>query len=54
MMVSELQHMLTSNTCLMDITGTGISDGFPTGGVDAHESNKFFAQLPYDVLAIGK
>ncbi|EIM80836.1 uncharacterized protein STEHIDRAFT_105252 [Stereum hirsutum FP-91666 SS1] len=33
--------------------GTGLSDGFPTGGVDAHESNKFFAQLPYDVLAIG-
>lgn len=33
--------------------GTGISDGFPAGGVDAHDSNKFFQQLPYDVLAIG-
>jgi hypothetical protein len=33
--------------------GTGLSDGFPTGGVDAHESNKFFSQLPYDILAIG-
>ncbi|KAI0767149.1 Metallo-dependent phosphatase-like protein [Fomes fomentarius] len=33
--------------------GTGISDGFPPGGVDAHESNKFLSQLPYDVMAIG-
>ncbi|KAJ7097726.1 Metallo-dependent phosphatase-like protein [Mycena belliarum] len=33
--------------------GTGLSDGFPSGGVDAHASNEFFKQLPYDVLAIG-
>ncbi|TFY66095.1 hypothetical protein EVG20_g4990 [Dentipellis fragilis] len=33
--------------------GTGLSDGFPPGGVDGHESNKFIAQLPYDLLAIG-
>ncbi|KAJ7940412.1 Metallo-dependent phosphatase-like protein [Mycena leptocephala] len=33
--------------------GTGLSDGFPTGGVDAQQSNEFFKQLPYDVLAIG-
>ncbi|KAI0031968.1 Metallo-dependent phosphatase-like protein [Vararia minispora EC-137] len=33
--------------------GTGLSDGFPPGGIDAHDSNQFFAQLPYDVLAIG-
>ncbi|KAJ6597105.1 Metallo-dependent phosphatase-like protein [Mycena vulgaris] len=33
--------------------GTGLSDGFPTGGVDAHASNQFFKELPYDVLAIG-
>ncbi|KAJ7204707.1 Metallo-dependent phosphatase-like protein [Mycena pura] len=33
--------------------GTGLSDGFPPGGVDAHASNEFFKQLPYDVLAIG-
>lgn len=33
--------------------GTGLSDGFPPGGVDAHEANKFVAQLPYDVMAIG-
>ncbi|TFK66050.1 hypothetical protein BDN72DRAFT_163954 [Pluteus cervinus] len=33
--------------------GTGLSDGFPAGGVDAHDANKFFEQLPYDVLAIG-
>lgn len=34
--------------------GTGLSDGYPLGGIDGHESNKFFSQLPYDVLAIGK
>ncbi|KAF9012621.1 Metallo-dependent phosphatase-like protein [Cyathus striatus] len=33
--------------------GTGLSDGFPPGGVDAHDSNQFFKELPYDVLAIG-
>lgn len=33
--------------------GTGLSDGYPPGGVDAHDSNQFFNQLPYDVLAIG-
>ncbi|KAI0741024.1 Metallo-dependent phosphatase-like protein [Earliella scabrosa] len=33
--------------------GTGLSDGFPPGGVDAHESNKFLSQLPYDLMAIG-
>ncbi|KAH8994624.1 Metallo-dependent phosphatase-like protein [Lactarius akahatsu] len=40
--------------------GTSLSDGFPPGGIDAHdlefdraESNQFFSQLPYDVLAIG-
>lgn len=38
----------------MFFLGTGLSDGYPEGGIDGHESNKFFAQLPYDVLAIGK
>ncbi|KAF8733290.1 hypothetical protein AX14_003932 [Amanita brunnescens Koide BX004] len=33
--------------------GTGLSDGYPPGGVDGHESNEIFKQLPYDVLAIG-
>ncbi|KAF8308282.1 hypothetical protein DL93DRAFT_2220316 [Clavulina sp. PMI_390] len=33
--------------------GTGLSDGFPSGGIDGHESNKFFFDLPYDILAIG-
>ncbi|KAH9039800.1 Metallo-dependent phosphatase-like protein [Lactarius pseudohatsudake] len=33
--------------------GTGLSDGFPPSGIDAHDSNQFFSQLPYDVLAIG-
>ncbi|KAI6043485.1 Metallo-dependent phosphatase-like protein [Pisolithus marmoratus] len=33
--------------------GTGLSDGYPSGGVDAHESNKFLERLPYDLMAIG-
>ncbi|KAI0692870.1 Metallo-dependent phosphatase-like protein [Cerioporus squamosus] len=33
--------------------GTGLSDGFPPGGVDGHESNKFLFELPYDIMAIG-
>ncbi|KAJ6623473.1 Metallo-dependent phosphatase-like protein [Mycena sp. CBHHK59/15] len=33
--------------------GTGLSDGYPPFGVDAHASNQFFKELPYDVLAIG-
>ncbi|KAG2347581.1 hypothetical protein BDR05DRAFT_927512 [Suillus weaverae] len=33
--------------------GTGLSDGYPPGGVDAHESNKFLERLPYDAMAIG-
>ncbi|KAI0645155.1 Metallo-dependent phosphatase-like protein [Trametes meyenii] len=33
--------------------GTGLSDGYPPGGVDAHETNKFVFDLPYDVMAIG-
>ncbi|KAG0691844.1 Metallo-dependent phosphatase-like protein [Suillus ampliporus] len=34
--------------------GTGISDGYPPGGVDAHDSNKFVERLPYDLMTIGK
>uniref|UniRef100_A0A0W0FQK1 Calcineurin-like phosphoesterase domain-containing protein n=1 Tax=Moniliophthora roreri TaxID=221103 RepID=A0A0W0FQK1_MONRR len=33
--------------------GTGLSDGFPPGGIDGQESNEFLKQLPYDVMAIG-
>ncbi|KAJ8697154.1 hypothetical protein PTI98_006952 [Pleurotus ostreatus] len=33
--------------------GTGLSDGFPPGGIDGHDSNQFLAQVPYDVMAIG-
>ncbi|KAK2467692.1 hypothetical protein APHAL10511_000286 [Amanita phalloides] len=33
--------------------GTGLSDGYPPGGVDAHDSNEFFQQLPYDALTVG-
>lgn len=33
--------------------GTGLTDGFPPGGVDAHDANQFLKMLPYDVMAIG-
>ncbi|KAG9312320.1 Metallo-dependent phosphatase-like protein [Chiua virens] len=33
--------------------GTGISDGFAPGGVDAQESNEFIRRLPYDMMCIG-
>ncbi|KAH8977050.1 Metallo-dependent phosphatase-like protein [Lactarius hatsudake] len=33
--------------------GTNLSDGFPLGGIDAHDSNQFFSQLLYDVPTIG-
>ncbi|EJD40221.1 hypothetical protein AURDEDRAFT_139045 [Auricularia subglabra TFB-10046 SS5] len=33
--------------------GNGLSDVILPGGVNGHESNKFFTQLPYDVLAPG-
>jgi len=33
--------------------GNGLTDGGPPGSVDAHDANKFVAQLPYDVMAIG-
>ncbi|KAF7344437.1 Metallophos domain-containing protein [Mycena sanguinolenta] len=31
--------------------GTGLSDGFPPGGVDGHASNQFFKELPYENFA---
>ncbi|KAF9486069.1 hypothetical protein BDN70DRAFT_870580 [Pholiota conissans] len=33
--------------------GTGLTDGFPAGGIDAHDANQFIKQLPYDIMAIG-
>ncbi|KAF8911569.1 Metallo-dependent phosphatase-like protein [Gymnopilus junonius] len=33
--------------------GTGLTDGFPAGGVDAHDANQFIKQLPYDLMSIG-
>ena len=33
--------------------GTGLSDGFPAGGIDGQQSSQLLATLPYDVLAIG-
>ncbi|KAI6043488.1 Metallo-dependent phosphatase-like protein [Pisolithus marmoratus] len=33
--------------------GTGLSDGYAPGAIDAHESNKYVERLPYDVMTIG-
>ncbi|KAF8963639.1 Metallo-dependent phosphatase-like protein [Flammula alnicola] len=33
--------------------GTGLTDGFPAGGIDAHDANQFIKKLPYDIMAIG-
>ncbi|KAF9444855.1 hypothetical protein P691DRAFT_806595 [Macrolepiota fuliginosa MF-IS2] len=33
--------------------GTGLSDGFPPGGVDAQDANEFIKKLPYDAMTIG-
>jgi 2',3'-cyclic-nucleotide 2'-phosphodiesterase (5'-nucleotidase family) len=33
--------------------GTGLTDGFPVGGIDAHDANQFLKQIPYDIMAIG-
>ncbi|KAF8504194.1 Metallo-dependent phosphatase-like protein [Hysterangium stoloniferum] len=48
---SRVDLLLVDSGDLHD--GTGLSDGFPSGGVDAHDSNAIFALLPYDLLAIG-
>ncbi|EDQ99504.1 uncharacterized protein LACBIDRAFT_334938 [Laccaria bicolor S238N-H82] len=39
------------SSCIYE--GTGLIDGYPAGGIDAHDANEFFKKLPYDVLAIG-
>ena len=31
--------------------GTGLVDGFPPGGVDAHDANEFVKKIPYDRLS---
>ncbi|KAE9403326.1 hypothetical protein BT96DRAFT_964523 [Gymnopus androsaceus JB14] len=33
--------------------GTGLTDGYPVGGIDAHDANQFIKELPYDLMAIG-
>ncbi|KAJ7593234.1 Metallo-dependent phosphatase-like protein [Mycena floridula] len=33
--------------------GTGLTDGFPVGGTDAHDANQFLKKLDYDIMAIG-
>ncbi|TFY66105.1 hypothetical protein EVG20_g4987 [Dentipellis fragilis] len=52
---AELQwgSLTQALTGLYARAGTGLSDGFPDGGVDGHESSQFIAELPYDVLSIG-
>ncbi|TFK50866.1 hypothetical protein OE88DRAFT_1659986 [Heliocybe sulcata] len=50
-LLKDVDLLLVDSGDLHD--GTGLSDGFPPGGVDAHDTNQFIAQLPYDVMAIG-
>ncbi|EIW80437.1 hypothetical protein CONPUDRAFT_90659 [Coniophora puteana RWD-64-598 SS2] len=33
--------------------GTGLSDGYPAGSVDGHETNTFLERLPYDLMTVG-
>ncbi|CAE6433787.1 unnamed protein product [Rhizoctonia solani] len=33
--------------------GSGLTDGYPKGGVNGHEAIKSFLKAPYDVMAIG-
>jgi 2',3'-cyclic-nucleotide 2'-phosphodiesterase (5'-nucleotidase family) len=33
--------------------GTGLTDGFPPGGIDGHDAFQFIKKIPYDVMAIG-
>ncbi|KAF8624480.1 hypothetical protein AX17_007109 [Amanita inopinata Kibby_2008] len=49
--VRDVDLLLVDTGDLHD--GTGLSDGYPPGGVDAHETNEFFKLMPYDALAIG-
>ena len=53
MMVSVIYDRFCAIYVTYVLTGTGLSDGFPTGGIDGTESNKFIEKLPYDVMAIG-
>ncbi|KZT22467.1 hypothetical protein NEOLEDRAFT_1137924 [Neolentinus lepideus HHB14362 ss-1] len=50
-LLKDVDLLLVDSGDLHD--GTGLSDGFPPGGVDAHDSNQFIARLPYDAMAIG-
>ncbi|KAG2065010.1 Metallo-dependent phosphatase [Suillus decipiens] len=55
--MKEIAHVKDVDLLLIDTgdlhDGTGLSDGFPSGGVDAHESNEFLKRLPYDLMTIG-
>ncbi|KAL0955634.1 hypothetical protein HGRIS_001867 [Hohenbuehelia grisea] len=53
MTVGHPSAVLTARVTSCGLIGTGLTDGFPPGGVDAHEANQFLQQLPYDVMAIG-
>ncbi|KAI0821280.1 Metallo-dependent phosphatase-like protein [Irpex lacteus] len=55
--MKEIAHKKGVDLLLVDSgdlhDGTGITDGYPAGGVDAHDATKFIAELPYDIMAIG-
>ncbi|ELU41376.1 vacuolar protein [Rhizoctonia solani AG-1 IA] len=34
--------------------GSGLTDGYPSGGINGEEAIKSFLKVPYDVMAIGK
>ncbi|CCO27399.1 hypothetical protein BN14_01437 [Rhizoctonia solani AG-1 IB] len=33
--------------------GSGLTDGYPSGGINGEEAIKSFLKVPYDVMAIG-
>ncbi|KAI5987649.1 Metallo-dependent phosphatase-like protein [Pisolithus albus] len=51
-MVAKRVHYVLNPTHFL-FSGSGLSDGYAPGAIDAHESNKFVERLPYDVMAIG-
>ncbi|KAL9712115.1 hypothetical protein Ac2012v2_005192 [Leucoagaricus gongylophorus] len=53
MTASGLGLLMIYTSLLKDSVGTGLTDGFPPGGVDAHDANQFVKKLPYDVMTIG-
>ncbi|KAI5987669.1 5'-nucleotidase [Pisolithus albus] len=52
LLASKRVHYVLNPTHFL-FSGSGLSDGYAPGAIDAHESNKFVERLPYDVMAIG-